>query len=777
MKYFIGHLSFRLLCLALTIACFSLPVFSQKSEKAVQDTIKNKTSNEKYLQTSAVSTIRYSDLDKASASNLENALTGKASGLTILRKTGDEPGNSLSDIYIRGIGTYGQFRSPLFLVDDVERDISQMDIEEIESISIFKDGAANTRYGQRGANGTVFVTTKRGIIGKPEISLTAQYGFHQPTRLPDFLPSREYVSLYNKALQNDGLPVPSDEKYNPGIYDGTQNPYLFPDVDWYSSFLKNSTPQQQYKVSVRGGTEQVKYFVLFSFLGKDGLYKYTDINSGFNTNVNYNRYNIRSNIDAAVTKSLDVSLDLAGRIEDKNMPNSTSSDIFNVLSTIAPNAMPITYEDGKIAGTSQYRQNPYGMISHTGYRKDRNKVLQVKAQAKQKLDIVTKGLGVRAMVAFDGVSGYGTGKTSNYATYELQRDNTYSVYGEDKQLSLAQEKLYDYYQYQLAFNAGFSYDRIFGKHEVYADARYYQSQLFVQGDNPAYARQGVDGKLTYCFDKRYVGEISFAYDGSDEYAVCYVTVTGKAKVTGITLDRTSAEVKRGEILTLNVTVSPSYASNKKVVWKSANTKIATVDANGSVTAKAPGRTKITVTSAENSSYQESCTVTVPYKITYKLNKGKNNASNPSTYYGKKVTLKNPSRKGYAFAGWYTDAKFKKKITSISNSAKSDYILYAKWTKVKVAKASLTSAKNSKSKQILLKYKKVSGAKGYEISYSTDKKFKKAVTKKNTAKTSYTISKLKKGKIYYVRIRAYKMDSTGKKVYGKYSSMKKVKVSK
>ena len=268
-----------------------------------------------------------------------------------------------------------------------------------------------------------------------------------------------------------------------------------------------------------------------------------------------------------------------------------------------------------------------------------------------------------------------------------------------------------------------------------------------------------------------------ATDGSDEYAVCYVTVTGKAKVTGITLDRTSAEVKRGEKLTLNATVSPSYASNKKVVWKSANTKIATVDGNGSVTAKAPGRTKITVTSSENSSYQASCTVTVPYKITYKLNKGKNNASNPSTYYGKKVTLKNPSRKGYAFAGWYTDAKFKKKITSISSSAKSDYILYAKWTKVKVAKASLTSAKNSKSKQILLKYKKVSGAKGYEISYSTDKKFKKAVTKKNTAKTSYTISKLKKGKIYYVRIRAYKMDSKGKKVYGKHSSMKKVKVSK
>ena len=268
-----------------------------------------------------------------------------------------------------------------------------------------------------------------------------------------------------------------------------------------------------------------------------------------------------------------------------------------------------------------------------------------------------------------------------------------------------------------------------------------------------------------------------ATDGSDEYAVCYVTVTGKAKVTGITLNQASATLGRGKKLALKAAILPSYASNKKVVWKSANTKVATVDGSGNVTAKAPGRTKITVTSAENSSYQASCTVTVPYNITYKLNKGKNNASNPSTYYGKKITLKNPSRKGYTFAGWYTDAKFKKKIKTIESSAKCDYTLYAKWTKVNVAKVSITSAKNSKSKQILLKYKKISGIKGYEISYSTDKKFKKAVTRKNTTKTSYTISKLKKGKTYYVRIRAYKVDSTGKKVYGKYTSVKKVKVSK
>ena len=134
--------------------------------------------------------------------------------------------------------------------------------------------------------------------------------------------------------------------------------------------------------------------------------------------------------------------------------------------------------------------------------------------------------------------------------------------------------------------------------------------------------------------------------------------------------------------------------------------------------------------------------------------------------------------GYEFHFYgNTDKKFKKKITTIKKGTKKNYTLYAKWEKIKVNKTELTSAKNNKSKQIALKYKKVSGAKGYEISYSTDKKFKKSVTKKTTSKTSYTIKNLKKGKTYYVRVRAYKKDSAGKKVYSKYSNVKKLKISK
>lgn len=168
-----------------------------------------------------------------------------------------------------------------------------------------------------------------------------------------------------------------------------------------------------------------------------------------------------------------------------------------------------------------------------------------------------------------------------------------------------------------------------------------------------------------------------------------------------------------------------------------------------------------------------------YTITYKLNGGTNNKKNPKTYTisAKTIKLAAPTRKGYSFDGWYTDKKFKNRISSIKKGTKKNYTLYAKWTKVTVKATSFTTCKNSKKGQISLKYKKLSGVKGYEISYSTDKKFKKSVTKKTTQKTSYVMKKLKKGKTYYVRVRAYKLDSTGQKVYGKYSAIKRVKVKR
>lgn len=167
-----------------------------------------------------------------------------------------------------------------------------------------------------------------------------------------------------------------------------------------------------------------------------------------------------------------------------------------------------------------------------------------------------------------------------------------------------------------------------------------------------------------------------------------------------------------------------------------------------------------------------------YKIIYKLNGGTNHKGNPASYSNKAVTLKNPVRKNYTFGGWYLDSKFKKKITTISPSSKKEITVYAKWNKVSVKKASVKKAVNSSKKKIKVTIGKVSGAKGYRVQYSTDKKFKKNVkTTKPSAKTSVTLSGLKKGKTYYVRACAYKLDSKNNKIFGKYGAYKKVKIKK
>ena len=198
-------------------------------------------------------------------------------------------------------------------------------------------------------------------------------------------------------------------------------------------------------------------------------------------------------------------------------------------------------------------------------------------------------------------------------------------------------------------------------------------------------------------------------------------------------------MKKGATLTLTAVVSPSDADIKDVKWTSSNKKAATVDKHGKVKALKNGVTTITAMAKDGSRVSASCKITVGYKITYKLGKGKNSSKNPEYYYNEKVNLKSASKKGYVFKGWYTDSKYTKKITTIAKNSKKNITVYAKWEKVVVKKG--------------------------------------AVKKVTVTGTSKTLSKLSKGKNYYVKVRAYKKDSTGAKVYGSFSSVKKVKISK
>ncbi len=250
----------------------------------------------------------------------------------------------------------------------------------------------------------------------------------------------------------------------------------------------------------------------------------------------------------------------------------------------------------------------------------------------------------------------------------------------------------------------------------------------------------------------------------------------KVLVSKIQLTST-VNVAKGSTVTIKPAVTPQNASNQKLVWSTSDKKIATVDAAGKVKGLKYGVVTITAAATDGSNVKATCKVRVGYKITYKLNKGKNNKSNQRSYYKQKVKLKNPARKGYIFKGWYTDKKFKKKITSIKSTAKKNYTLYAKWEKVKVDKTQLKKLTSPKKSQIKVTAGKVSKAAGYEVICAADKKFKKDKKVVSGKKTSLTVQGLKAGKKYYVKLRAYKLDSTGKKVYGAYTKTSEIVVKK
>ena len=248
------------------------------------------------------------------------------------------------------------------------------------------------------------------------------------------------------------------------------------------------------------------------------------------------------------------------------------------------------------------------------------------------------------------------------------------------------------------------------------------------------------------------------------------------KVESIKLNKTSLKLKKGSTYQLKASIAPADASNQNLKWSSSNPSIVSVDQNGKVTLKGYGQATITAAAQDGSNVNASCKVTSCYTITYQLNGGTNVSGNPSVYYDQSVSFKDPERKGYTFLGWYTDSKYTNKITSIKKGTKKNYTLYARWSKVSVAQVKNVAVKNSVSRAMTVCYSKVSGAGGYQIVYDTNSKF---TTKQWVGRvgTSKTITGLKKGKTYYVKVRAFKTDSAGRRIYGPYSSVKTVKITK
>lgn len=475
--------------------------------------------------TSAISTISADDLSKAPVSTLGNAIQGLGSGFTVLRTVGAEPGWDQPNIYIRGVQTFGGGSAPLVMVDNVERDFSQLDPQEIESFTILKDAAATAMYGMRGANGVILVTTKKGFVGKPVISLNAQYGMQSATRLPEYTGSQDYVAYRNLALRNDYNKLSdeefnalflSDPKNNPANYDGS-NPYLYPNTDWHNSTLKSSAPQQSYNLSFRGGTEIAQYYVMAGVVNQKGLYNFADENSGYSTQNNFARYNFRTTVDVNLSKIFKVGVNLAGRVENRHTPNTGAGTIISALSKLPP-TMPIFNENNSIAGSAIYPYNPYGMIAQTGFADRFARYIQGTTTADLKLDMILKGLSANGLFGFDASKFYGRSKNQSYAVYQQNPDGTYTQFGESTSIDLNYSGWDSSFGLMLNYMFGFAYDNTFEKNHLAADVKYMQSSYSVDGDNPDYRDQGVFGRATYTFDKKYTAEFGFAYNGSENFA-------------------------------------------------------------------------------------------------------------------------------------------------------------------------------------------------------------------------------------------------------------------
>lgn len=466
----------------------------------------------------AISTTTGAEMSRYHNLNNSNSLAGSMAGLITVQGS-DEPGYDGSSLYIRGTNTYN-FGSITTYVDNVPLTFSQLDPLEIDQLSILKDATANGTYGIAGANKSLIVTTKRGVAYQNKINFYSQFGFIKPNAPQNYLGARDYMSLYNEAAANDGLPARFTTDQIASYDDPNRDRDKYPDVDWYGELIKTEAIQQKYNLTFSGGTNAVRYFVLLGYAKQDGLFKYGDYNQEvyqFNSNNSFDRYNFRTNIDFAITPSLTASVDLGGRLENQRSPGAGTSGTNGIwlnLSRYPSGLFPMIYSNGKIGGNSQYARNPYGIITRTGYTNIATRNLLGTTRISQNLDKLVKGLNLTA--AFSYYNNYNNieGRTMDFASYELQPNGTYQKFGNDVALAVrartaTQNRLN-------IFWTKTNYQRSFGnKHELDASIGFNQSVNTPSGDDYPYATQGFFGRAFYNYDKKYVAELNVGYNGSE----------------------------------------------------------------------------------------------------------------------------------------------------------------------------------------------------------------------------------------------------------------------
>ncbi|MDC2625435.1 SusC/RagA family TonB-linked outer membrane protein [Bacteroides ovatus] len=467
----------------------------------------------------SVQTLEPTKLQVGSSRSMSNNLAGQLAGVIAVQPSG-EPGYDNSNFWIRGIASFSGNTSPLVLVDGVERNLNDLDPAEIESFSVLKDASASAMYGVRGANGVIIINTKRGTVAAPSINVRVEQSIQVPTKLPQFIGAAEYMNLLN-TLQSD----PSKRMFTKDQILKTYYGYdkdLYPDVDWIDAITKDYANSTRANLTVSGGTEILRYSLTASLYHENGIMA-SDKTLPYDTQSKLNRYNIRANVDLDLTKTTLLRFNVGGYLQNLRKSRSGTDEVFSAAFETPPFVHPAVYSDGTIPVASSNRPNPWAISTQNGYYHSGRSKLESLFAVEQNLKMITPGLKAKVTFAFDTYNeNFVTrGKEPDYYSVAKNRNDegelVHSIlrYGSE---FLDHSSNANYGNQSVYLEAAITYNRTFAdKHAV--DALFlYNQRSYDWGDIQPNRTQRIAGRLSYTYDRRYVSEFNFGYNGSENFA-------------------------------------------------------------------------------------------------------------------------------------------------------------------------------------------------------------------------------------------------------------------
>ena len=482
----------------------------------------------------AISTVSGSKIQKNSkAFTAQNALYGQLAGLIALENGGD-PWNRDASLMIRGTHTLNH-NGIIVIVDGFERNLSSIAIDDIETVSVLKDAAALATYGHRGANGVLVVTTKRGKYDSFNVDLEYQYGVVQPFRLPEFYNAHDYASAVNQANRLDGNTTDIYSPVDLDYYKKGSEPRLYPNVDWVDHAYRQAAPTNKLNARFYGGGKAVKYYISMGYQAEDGLFNYTEEDDRYNSQLNYDVFNIRSNVDIDLTKTTKFSIGIGASLSSMRYPGMSNGNeensvkpIVNKIYNTPAAAMPVYSVNNVWGGTNQYSQNPAAMIGGSGYRDDFRRELISNFNLTQDLSKYVDGLSVGASLSVDNSASFYEGKTKSYEFEEVSliHDESGNLINYTTKLLGYEGDLIDYdykngnfnelWQYRRsAFRANVDYENKWGENNtIFASAFYNQDMYSASWQNNTFYHQDVVGLVNLGFNEKYYVSATMAYSGS-----------------------------------------------------------------------------------------------------------------------------------------------------------------------------------------------------------------------------------------------------------------------